>query len=233
MINVLANIETINRVAKNHMEPWTKLRMDNILLPPFKDFAIFGEILRQYARTKEEPSGHLYDEEEYRMVIRILDGHLIMDGMYDAYAWDTAKVVKELSKYSDGKIPCIGTHDPTGQALLNFTEVLATITDPFEKKKFAAMISQCAFDLLLVTTMDENRMVIEITPELLKKLNAAGVTSVVNDWEYTSDGYPSADLEANDTPLKVGDFLICSPKGFYINQHKEFLKAHKKGHHAQ
>ena len=104
MINVLANIEAINRVAKDHMEPWTKLRMDNILLPPFKDFAIFGEILRQYARTKEEPSGHLYDEEEYRMVIRILDGHLVMDGMYDAYAWDTAKVVKELSKYSDGKI---------------------------------------------------------------------------------------------------------------------------------
>lgn len=232
MINVLANIEAINRVAGEHMEPWTKVRMDNILLPPFKDFAIFGEILRQVVKTKEEPSGHLYDEEEYRMVIRILDGRLVMDGMYDAYAWDNAKVLKELKKYSDGKVPCIGTHDPTGQALLNFANVLATITDPAEKKKFAAMISQSAFDLLLVTTMDENRMVIEITDELLEKLHKAGVTSVVNDWEYRSEGYPAADIEAADTPLKAGDFLICTPKGFYINQHEEFLKAHKKGHHA-
>jgi len=214
MINVLANIEAINRVAREHMEPWTKIRMDNILLPPFKDFALFGEILRQVVRTKEEPEGHLYDEEEYRMVIRILDGHLLMDGMYDAYAWDNAKVLKELQKYSNGNVPCIGTHDPTGQALLNFVDVLATITSPAEKRKFAAIISQSAFDFLLVTTMDENRMVIEITAELLDSLNKAGVTSVVNDWEYKSNGYPSADLEANATPLKVGDFLICTAKGF-------------------
>lgn len=232
MIPVLENIQKINEVAGAYKQPWTKKRMDNLVLPPFTDFAIFGEIMRQVVRTKEEPEGHLYEESEYRMVLRVLDGRLLMHGMYDAYAWDNAKVMKELKKYSDGNVPRIGTHDPTGHALLNFANVLATITDSREKQKFAAMISQSAFDLLLITTMDENRMVIEITPDLLESLHQAGVTSVVNDWEYKSEGYPAADVMAQETTLKAGDFLICTTKGFYINQHDEFLAAHKPGHHA-
>ena len=154
-----------------------------------------------------------------------------MDGLYDAYAWDQKKVLKELGKYSDGKVPCIGTHDPTGEALLNFVVVLDTITDPTEKKKFAAMISQAAFDLLLVTTDAEQRLVIEMTPETLKKLHDAGVTSVVDDWCYeTEGGYPADDLEMDGGPLEEGSFLVFTQKGFYRIKRDEFLKSHKPGH---
>ena len=229
-MNVLNSILDINAVAGEFKEPWTKMRLDNILMPPFKDFAIFGEILRQVVKTKEDPNGHLYEESEYRMVIRILDGRLLMDGMYDAYAWKNDKVLKELSKYSDGKVPCIGTHDPTGEALLNFAKVLATIKDPAEKKKFAAMISQSAFDLLLVTTEEEKRLVIPVSDHVLQLLHEKGVYEIVDDWCYDTARWPDAELDLPGTRLEVGQFLICTQKGFYHIGHDEFLKSHKPGH---
>lgn len=74
-------------------------------------------------------------------------------------------------------------------------------------------------DLLLVTSAEESRRCVEITPDLY----AAGITSCVDEWmEVDSNG------EAEETRLNVGDFLIVNEAGnsVYCIRRDEFLETH-------
>ena len=74
-------------------------------------------------------------------------------------------------------------------------------------------------DLLLVTSNEERRRCVEITPDLY----AAGITSCVDEWmEIDSNG------EAEETRLNPGDFLIVNEAGnsVYCIRRDEFLETH-------
>ena len=50
-----------------------KKEVQNIVFPEWEDMGLLGMMFRQCVCTKEQPDGHIYDENNYQVVLRILD----------------------------------------------------------------------------------------------------------------------------------------------------------------
>lgn len=204
--------QQILEAAADQIQHCTKLQMDNIIFPKWNDLGLLGMIFRQDIRTKEQPDGHVYDEAVYQVVMRIISGRVLMTGgRPDSYTWKHSKVANSKN------VRFIGCN--SADAVINLSTTLATITDNEEKHLFADMFCNLNKDLLLITSPEENRLCIEITPELY----SSGITSCVDDWMDTD-----ANGEADITSLNIGDFLIVSENkdSVYCIRHDEFLETH-------
>lgn len=199
-------------LIEGNIVPCTKKRLDNILFPKWSDMGLFGQIISQTVKTKEQPNGCPYDEMRFQVVMRILGGKVLMTGgRPDAYAWGAEQVEKILSSAKP-----IGVNSAAGA--IAFAETLSTITDLEEEMLFADMFCNWKKDLLLVTTPAEKRQCVEVTKELYD----AGLTFCVDEWMKPNDNG-----EAEETILNVGDFLIISPKGsVYCIRRDEFFETH-------
>lgn len=211
-INKERTTKQVMEIAKDQIRECKKLQMDNIIFPKWDDLGLLGLIFRQDVKTKEQPDGCIYDEATYRVVMRVINGKVLMTGgRPDAYTWKHQKV--ESSK----NVRFIGCN--SAEALINLSGMLETIFDVEEKKMFADMFCNMKKDLLLVTSAEESRRCVEISPDLY----AAGITSCVDEWmEVDSNG------EAEETRLNVGDFLIVNEAGnsVYCIRREEFLETH-------
>lgn len=202
----------ILETAADQIQQCTKLRMDNIIFPKWNDLGLLGMIFRQDIRTKEQPDGHVYDEATYQVVMRIISGHLLMTGgRPDTYTWKFSKVANSEN------IRFIGCN--SADAVINLSTALMSIKNDHEKHLFADMFCNWKKDLLLVTSPEEKRLCIEITPELYQ----AGITACVDEWMGTD-----ANGEADITRLNIGDYLIVSDEknSVYCIRHDEFVGTH-------
>ena len=183
--------------------PCTKEPIENILFPQWDELGLLGEFYRQCVKTKEAPQGNIYDEAEFRMVLRILKGKSHnSENFADVYCWTNKKAAKYMK---DARI--IGSN--SGKGLLTLAEVIPTISDPKEREAFATMMAGMKRDLLLVHTPAEKRECIIVTQELYD----AGVTSCIDSWVE-----PDENGEAPETKLFVGDALIVEhkPEGDFV-----------------
>lgn len=207
------NITTREIITKGEIRSCIKHQLDNIIFPKWNDLGLLGMILRQDVCTKEQPEGHIYDEATYQIVMRIINGKVLMTGgRPDAYTWKHSKV-------ANSKNPrFIGCN--SAEAVINLSTVLQSITSEDEKRLFADMFCNMNKDLILVTTPSEDRLCIEITPELYN----SGVTYCVDEWmEPNEEGLAEATL------LNIGDFLIVSPNkdNVYCIRRDEFIETHE------
>lgn len=204
--------QLILEVAADRIQECTKLQMDNIVFPKWNDLGLLGMIFRQDIRTKEQPDGHVYDEAVYQVVMRIIAGRVLMTGgRPDSYTWKHSKVA------SSKNVRFIGCN--SAEAVINLSTALMSIADDEEKRLFADMFCNLNKDLLLVTSPEEDRLCIEITPELYN----AGITACVDEWMDTD-----ANGEADITRLNIGDYLIVSARkdSVYCIRHDEFVETH-------
>lgn len=186
-----------------------KLEMQNIVFPKWSDLGLAGMMIRQCVSTKEQPTGNIYDEAIFQVVLRVIGGKVLMNGRPDCYCWKHSKV--ENAKNTQ----IIGTNSATG--LINLCGVLDSVVDATEKSMLADMFANLKKDLLLVTTPAENRICIEVTADLYN----AGITHCVDEWMDTDE---SGNAEA--TELQIGDFMIVTNSGVYRVGRDEFLETH-------
>ena len=202
--------------------PMIKLPLDNIVFGKLEEIPMLEMLVNLHVVTKEHPEGALYDKTRCQMVVRIIDGVLLMRGKDleerpDAYAWHVSKVEKAKNKKK------IGFHSTEGA--MTYAELLPTIKNDHEKGLFTDLLLKWHTDLLLVHTEAESRDVILVTEELIQR----GITEVPNsyDIEWPAKGSDGVEL----TPIKVGDALViekCSfGDAFYVVQKEEFEITHK------
>lgn len=200
----------------------TKLPMDNVVFDRLGEIPLLEMLVNLNVVTKEHISGTTYDKKAFQMVMRIIGGKLLMRGQDlverpDAYAWPTSKVMKAKNKKA------LGFHSVEGAQ--TYAHVLGTITNQHEKDLFTDLLVNWARDLVLIHTDAEDRMVIEITEDLIVK---HGITHVPNsyDIEWPAEGADGVEL----TPIKVGDALVveqCSfGPAFYVVQETEYKLTH-------
>lgn len=200
----------------------TKLPMDNVVFDKLGEVPLLEMLVNLNVVTKEHISGTTYDKKSFQMVMRIIGGKLLMRGQDlverpDAYAWPTTKVVKAKNKKA------LGFHSTEGAQ--TYAAVLATIADQHERELFTDLLVNWARDLLLIHTDAEQRMVIEVTEDLIVN---HGITQVPNsyDIEWPAEGADGVEL----TPIKVGDALVveqCSfGSAFYVVQKDEYQMTH-------
>jgi hypothetical protein len=201
--------------------PMTKVAMDNVVFDKLGAVPLLEMLINLNICTKEHVNGNMYDKKNFQMVMRIINGKLLMRGndlveRPDAYAWPTSKVVKAKNKKA------LGFHSVEGAQV--YAQVLSTIENQYERDLFTELLVNWAKDLLLIHTDAEDRMVIEVTEELIKQ----GITDVPNsyDIEWPAEGADGVEL----TPIKVGDALVvenCSfGKAFYAVQAEEYKMTH-------
>lgn len=190
-----------------------KLKIDNLILPPAEAFGnVLSKIYRQCIRTKEQPDGLIYDESTYRVILRILNGHLYdYQQMTDSYCWKRSKV----ESLANASIP-IGCH--SAEALLNLTNYVKTISDEKDQYDFLEIFIKFPQDLLLTTSPEEKRRCILVTEELYNE----GLTYVIDEW-MTPDSNGLCDV----TFLHIGDVLIVTKDGLYRIGHDEFYTTHE------
>lgn len=128
-------------------------------------------------------------------------------GQPDTYAWDAETYANKA-----GKMVPIGVNSDEGRANL---DIVAGMLSDYEAELLREDIGQYRKDAELLLTKPENRIVVEVSPELY----AAGVTSCVNDWETAKSGF-------RVTTLEVGDFLVITDRGVYCVRRAEFLDTH-------
>ena len=187
-----------------------KLEMKNIIFPKWNDLGLLGLMLRQCVVTKEQPQGNIYDEAKFMIVMRIIKGHVLMNGRPDCYCWKFDKVDKAHNKQF------IGSNSAEG--MKNAASLLLEISDDEERTLFADMLASLKKDLIVATTPAENRICIDVTQELYDQ----GVTCCVDSWmEADENG------DATATQLNVGDFLIVEGNMVYRVGHDEFMETHE------
>ena len=213
-LNKANTTQTNFALAEGHVKPCTKLQTDNIVFPSWKELGLLGKVLCQKIKTKEQPQGCDYDEATYQIVMRVINGKVLMTGgRPDAYTWKQSKVAKFLA--DPAGVRYIGAC--SSAALVNLAKLLITIIDPDEQDMFADMFTKYNRDLLLITTGEEKRRCIEITQELYD----AGLTANVDSWME-----PDENGEAEATQLNVGDFLIIEDDLLYCIRKAEFMETH-------
>ena len=215
-INKEKTTKTILATIDSYIRPCVKLQLDNIVFPKWSDLGLLGMMFSQKVKTKEQPLGCDYDEATYQVVMRVINGKVLMTGgRPDAYTWTHSKVADTLKKQTE--IRLIGTN--SASAVLNLSKMLATISDQKEQMMFADMFCSLNKDLLLITTEPENRFCVEVTKELYD----AGLTVCVDSWMEADD---NGDVDA--THLNVGDFLIvdAARTKVYCIRREEFLETH-------
>jgi hypothetical protein len=195
-----------------------KLPIDNIVFGQLGEIPLLEMLLNLNVVTKEHIQGTVYDKKAFHMVMRIINGKLLMKGpdqveRPDAYAWHVSKVLKEKNKKHIGFQSVEGAY--------TYADVLATIPDPHHKELFTNMLVELKHDLLLIHTAAEDREVIVVTEEMITK---HGITHVPNsyDIEWPSKNATGVKL----TPVKVGDALVVEHMSFgpavYVVQADEF-----------
>ena len=215
-LNKVAVTETVIDKIAGSIRPCIKLGLDNIVFPKWSDLGLLGMIFSQKIKTKEQPTGCDYDEATYQVVMRVINGKVLMTGgRPDAYTWKHSKVTPYLDDPS--KIRLIGTNSAT--AVLNLSEVMSTIENQEEKLILADMFCSLNKDLLLVSTESENRLCAEVTKELYD----AGLTACVDTWMQTDENG-----DADATLLNIGDFLIINTDftEVYCIRRDVFLETH-------
>lgn len=182
----LKNLGASPVMAKKHA-------MSNIVFPKFGELGLYGDAFRQCVKTHEAPDGHIYDENEYRVVWRICNGKLYSeDGFLDIYAWSDEDFKEKATK----AVP-VGSGSPVG--LVNLTDVINSVEKYEDKIRVANEFHRLNMDLLLVHSKEEIRSVVEITETLYK----AGITSCIDKWcKEGPDGHFAK------TSLEIGDFLV-------------------------
>lgn len=190
--------------------PCIKLELQNIVYPKWSDMGLDGLIFRQCLATKEQPAGNIYDEAVFQTVLRIIGGKVLISGRPDCYCWKFDK----LEKAKD--VRPIGTNSAAG--LIALAKVLDTIPDMEEKTLLADKFANTKRDLMLVTTAAENRICIEVTPEMI----SAGITHCVDEWMKVDE---NGNAEA--TAIYVGDYLIVGNEGVYRVGRDEFAETYE------
>lgn len=200
-------------LAAGQIRPCTKQTIDNIIFPKWSDIGLWGEIFAMKVKTKEQPLGCDYDEAKFQVVMRVIDGKVLMTGgRPDAYTWKAEKVAEYVEKK---KFRYIGIN--SAQGIITLSKVINTIPEEKEQEMFADFFSTINKDLLLITSGQESRQCIEVTRELYD----AGITACVNSWME-----PDENGEADATILNVGDFLIIENNRVYCVRHDEFVATH-------
>lgn len=213
---------TARVLAVSTAKPMVKLPMDNVVFDRLGEVPLLEMLVNLNVVTKEHIGGTTYDKKNFQMVMRIIDGKLLMRGQDmvdrpDAYAWKTSKVVKAKNKKA------LGFHSVEGAQ--TYAQVLGTICNQYERDLFTDLLVNWARDLLLIHTDAEDRMVIEVTEELISEYK---ITKVPNsyDIEWPAEGADGVEL----TPIKVGDALVienCSfGPAFYVVQKDEYELTH-------
>ncbi|MBO5143114.1 MAG: hypothetical protein J6C46_09070 [Clostridia bacterium] len=209
-------------VVENYAQrDMVKVPMDNVVFDRLGEIPLLEMLMNLSVVTKEHVNGTTYDKKNFQMVMRIINGKLLMRGQDlvdrpDAYAWKTTKVLKAKNKKP------LGFHSTEGAQ--NYAQVLSTIQNQYERDLFTDLLVNWSKDLLLIHTESENRQVIEVTEEMLM----AGITAVPNsyDIEWPAEGATGVEL----TPIKVGDALVieqCSfGTAFYVVQKEEYELTH-------
>lgn len=187
----------------------TKLEMQNIVFPKWSDLGLASMMFRQCVSTKEQPTGNIYDENTFQVVLRIIGGKVLMNGRPDCYCWKQSKVANSKDAQP------VGTNSATG--LINLCGILNSISDQSEKSMMADMFANLKNDLLLITTPAEQRICIEVTADLYN----AGITHCVDEWMDVDENG-----EAEATVLQIGDFMIVTSNGVYRVGHDEFMETH-------
>jgi hypothetical protein len=203
--------ETTQKIlAAGVQRPCIKLELRNIVYPKWSDMGLDGLIFRQCLKTKEQPTGNIYDEAVFQTVLRIIGGKVLISGRPDCYCWKFDK----LEKAKD--VRPIGTNSAMG--LISLAEVLDSIPDMEEKTLLASKFADTKRDLMLVTTAAEDRVCIEVTMEMA----AAGITHCVDEWMKTDE---NGNAEA--TAIYVGDYLIVTHEGIYRVGRDEFAETYQ------
>ena len=214
-INKKETTERILSLIAGQIRPCTKLPIDNIIFPKWSDIGLWGEIFAMKVKTKEQPNGCDYDEKKFQVVMRIINGKVLMTGgRPDAYTWKISKVASYIE--DPAQIRYIGIN--SASAILNLAKTLATIPDENEQLMFADMFSSINKDLLLIHTECENRCCVEVSKELYD----AGLTSCVDSWME-----PDENGDAEETKLFIGDFLIVEGNEVYCIRQAEFMETHE------
>ena len=188
----------------------TKLEIKNIIFPKWDELGLLGLMLRQCVVTKEQPQGNIYDEAKFMIVMRIINGKLLMNGRPDCYCWKFDKVGKAENK------KFIGSNSAEG--MKNAAVLLMEIANEYERSLFADMLASLKKDLIVATTPAEDRMCIEVTEEMYEQ----GITYCVDSWMETDENG-----DAPVTQLLVGDYLIIEGDMVYRVGHDEFVETHK------
>lgn len=197
-----------------------KLPMDNVVFDRLGEIPLLEMLVNLSIVTKEHVAGTTYDKKNFQMVMRIINGKLLMRGedlveRPDAYAWRTSKVIKSKNKKP------LGFHSTEGAQ--NYAQVLSTIQSQYERDLFTDLLVNWSKDLLLIHTEAENRQVIEVSEEMLM----SGVTAVPNSYDIE---WPADAMGVELTPIKVGDALVieqCSfGPAFYVVQKNEYELTH-------
>lgn len=203
----------IETIGKNEIVPCKKLSMDNIVFPKWDDIGLLGMMFRQCVVTKETPVGHIYDETKFRSVLRVLDGKVIINNMLDSYTWS-------FDIFEKKALSCepIGTNSSKG--IINLSKIILEVKKDDEKELLADMFSKLHEDLLIVRTMEEERLCIEITKELFDK----GLNYSIDEWQN-----PREDGSYEITKLNIGDYLIVNKetRTAYCIRGEEFKATHK------
>ena len=195
----------------------TKLPIDNIVFGKLEEIPLLEMLVNLNVVTKEHVEGTTYDKSSFQMVMRIINGKLLMRGQDlierpDAYAWRVSKVLNAKNKKN------LGFHSTEGA--FTYAQVLSTIPEPRERELFTDLLVKWSSDLLLIHTDAEDRMAITVTKELLN----SGLTEVPisYDIEWPDENATGVKL----TPIKEGDALVieeCSfGPAFYVVQKEEF-----------
>lgn len=209
-MNKKETTEMIMQMAGDQIRSCKKLEMQNIIFPKWEDIGLLGMIFRQNVITKEQPQGHLYDEATYQVVMRIINGRVLMTGgQPDCYTWKHSKV----DKLENNAKP-IGTNSEEG--LINLYKLISVMKNDEDVELLISMFAKLKVDLKLVTSPAEDRRCIEVTQELYDN----GLTFCVDEWMGDTDEV---------TELNVGDFLIVSSNNdsVYCIRRDEFLATHE------
>lgn len=202
--------------------PMVKLPIDNIVFGKLGDIPLLEMLLNLNVVTKEHIEGTVYDKKAFQMVMRIINGKLLMRGQDlierpDAYAWHVSKVLKEKNKKK------IGFQSTEGA--LTYADVIKTMPDPYHKELFTDLLVEMKHDLLFVHTDAEDRMVIVVTEEMIAK---HGLTHVANSYDIEWPDEKATGVEL--TPVKVGDALVIEHMSFgpavYVVQKEEYELTH-------
>ena len=208
--------EILNKIT-GEIVPCKKLVVDNIVFPDWESLGLIGQIYKQVIKTKEQPDGYYYNENEWQVVLRILRGKIYMTkNQPDTYGWKKSKIQKFIDA---DNVKLVGLTTPEG--IVELSKIINTIKKNEDKLIVADMFRKFNFDLILITSPEEDRRCVEIT----QKIYDSGVTQCVDSWVTPDDNgmAPATDLEVGDYLIienkKGKDYVYCIRKAEFNDTH--------------
>ena len=216
-------------LANPSIRKYIKLPTDNIIFGQITSVQFLNLLFKQCVFTKEHPDGVFYENAEYQVNVRVVDGKVLRkcsDGVWrlDSYAWKITKVLKQKDIRPIGVHPVYGSEHP-GEALKNLNELMATVKTKEDRDLLYDFFVQWGQNLLLVHTEPEDRMVIRVTKPLLEAIETCYVPNSYDIDSAMKKGTPIECTEIHD-----GDALVIEkmPWGmaFYVVKEEEFELTH-------